>query len=227
MMLIGPLVNGAAIVAGGLVGLLLHGRFPDRVRVIMFQALGLSVLLIGLKMALTGNAPLLVVISLLAGAVAGETMDIERFMARIGDGVKARLSSDNALFTEGLVNASVIFCTGSMAIIGSFDEALRADHTLLFAKAALDGSIALIFATTHGAGVLLSFVPVVLYEGLLVLLGAATQGVFTPDRFTQLTAVGGLLIVAIGLNLLGLLKIKVANLLPALPLAVLLAPLFA
>lgn len=227
MMLIGPLVNGAAIVAGGLVGLLLHGRFPDRVRVIMFQALGLSVLLIGLKMALTGNAPLLVVISLLAGAVAGETMDIERFMARIGDGVKARLSSDNALFTEGLVNASVIFCTGSMAIIGSFDEALRADHTLLFAKAALDGSIALIFATTHGAGVLLSFVPVVLYEGLLVLLGAATQGVFTPDRLTQLTAVGGLLIVAIGLNLLGLLKIKVANLLPALPLAVLLAPLFA
>lgn len=227
MMLIGPLVNGAAIVAGGLVGLLLHGRFPDRVRVIMFQALGLSVLLIGLKMALTGNAPLLVVISLLAGAVAGETLDIERFMARIGDGVKARLSSDNALFTEGLVNASVIFCTGSMAIIGSFDEALRADHTLLFAKAALDGSIALIFATTHGAGVLLSFVPVVLYEGLLVLLGAATQGVFTPDRLTQLTAVGGLLIVAIGLNLLGLLKIKVANLLPALPLAVLLAPLFA
>ena len=226
MIPIGPLVNGAAIVAGGLLGLALHGRFPDRVRATMFHALGLSILLIGLKMALAGNAPLLVVISMLAGAVAGELLDIERLMARAGDAVKARLRSDNALFTDGLVNASVIFCTGTMAILGSFDEALKSDYTLLFAKAALDGSVALILATTHGAGVLLSSLPVALYEGLLVYLGAAAQGYCTPDRLTQLTAVGGLLIVAIGLNMLGLLKIRVANLLPAMVVAVLLAPYF-
>ena len=226
MIPLGPLVNGVAIIAGGLLGLTLHGRFPDRVRIIMFQALGLSILLIGLKMALAVTAPLLVVVSMLAGAVAGELMDIERAMARIGDGLKARLQSDNALFTDGLVTASVIFCTGTMAILGAFDEALRADRTLLFTKAALDGSVALILATTYGSGVLLSFLPVALYEGALVYLGAAAHSYFTPDRLTQLTAVGGLLIVAIGINMLGLLKIKVANLLPAMVVAVVLAPFF-
>lgn len=226
MIPLGPLVNGAAIIVGGLLGLTLHGRFPDRVRLIMFQALGLSILLIGLKMALVVTEPLLVVISMLGGAVAGELLDIERGMARIGDGIKARIQSDNALFTDGLVTASVIFCTGTMAILGSFDEALRGDHTLLYTKAALDGSVALILATTHGCGVLLSFLPVTLYEGLLVFLGAATHSYFTPDRLTQLTAVGGLLIVAIAINMLGLLKIKVANLLPAMVVAVVLAPFF-
>jgi len=226
MIPLGPLVNGAAIIVGGLLGLTLHGRFPDRVRVIMFQALGLSILLIGLKMALTMNAPLLVVISMLAGAVAGEGIDIERWMARAGDRLKARLHSENALFTDGLVTASVIFCTGTMAILGSFDEALRGDYTLLFTKSLLDGSVALILATTYGAGVLLSFVPVALYESLLVFLGAATHAYFTPDRLTQLSAVGGLLIVAIGINMLGLLKIKVSNLLPAMVVAVALAPFF-
>lgn len=223
---LGPMVNGAVIVVGGLLGLLLHGRFPDRVRAGMFHALGLSVTLIGLKMALTGNAPLLVVVSMLAGVIVGELLDIERLMARLGDGLKARLRSDNALFTDGLVTASVIFCTGTMAILGSFDEALRNDHTLLFTKAALDGSIALILATTHGAGVILSCLPVALYESLLVLLGATSHAYFTPDRLVQLTAVGGLLIVAIGLNLLGLLKIRVANMLPAMVAAVVLAPYF-
>ncbi|MFU2207390.1 DUF554 domain-containing protein [Solidesulfovibrio sp. C21] len=226
MIPLGPLVNGAAIIVGGLLGLTLHGRFPDRVRIIMFQALGLSILLIGFKMALVVTAPLVVVVSMLAGAVAGELMDIERAMARVGDGLKARLRSDNALFTDGLVTASVIFCTGTMAILGSFDEALRADHTLLFAKAALDGSVALILATTHGFGVLLSFIPVTLYEGALVYLGAAGHDYFTPDRLTQLSAVGGLLIVAIGCNMLGLLKIKTANLLPSMVFAVILAPFF-
>lgn len=226
MIPIGPLVNGAAIVVGGLLGLTLHGRFPDRVRVIMFQALGLSILLIGLKMALVMEAPLLVVVSMLAGAVAGEGLDIERWMARAGDRLKARLRSENALFTDGLVTASVIFCTGTMAILGSFDEALRNDHTLLFTKSLLDGSAALILATTYGAGVLLSFLPVALYESLLVFLGAAAHDAFTPERLTGLTAVGGLLIVAIGINMLGLLKIKVSNLLPAMVVAVVLAPYF-
>ena len=226
MIPLGSLVNGAAILCGGLLGLALHGRFPDRVRIIMFQALGLSILLIGLKMALTMNAPLLVVVSMLAGAVAGETVDIERRMALAGERIKTMLRSENALFTDGLVSASVIFCTGTMAILGPFDEALRGDHTLLFTKSMLDGSVAMILATTLGAGVLLSFLPVVLYEGALTFLATAAHGYFTPDRLTQLTAVGGLLIVAIGINMLGLLKIKVSNLLPAIVAAAVLAPFF-
>lgn len=224
MIPVGSLVNGGAIIVGAVLGLSLHGRFPDRVRTIMFQSLGLSVLLIGLKMALTMTSPVVVVASMLAGGILGECCDIERRMNRFGDRLKGLLHSDNTHFTDGLVAASVIFCTGSMAILGSFDEALRGDHTLLVTKAMLDGSVALILATTHGAGVVLSFVPVVLYQGLLTYAAAGAHVFFTPDRLTQLTAVGGLLIVAIGTNMLGLLRIRVSNLLPAIVLATLLAP---
>jgi len=226
MLPLGSLVNGAAIIAGSLLGLALHGRFPDRVRTIMFQALGLSILLIGLKMALTMNRPLLVVASMLVGAVIGEAIDIERRMALAGDRMKTVFRSDNALFTDGFVSASVIFCTGTMAILGSFDEALRGDHTLLFTKSMLDGSVAMILATTYGAGVALSCLPVALYEGALTLLAIAAEDYFTPDRLVQITSVGGLLITAIGINMLGLLKIKVSNLLPAMVLAAVLAPFF-
>jgi uncharacterized membrane protein YqgA involved in biofilm formation len=226
MIPIGPLVNGAAIIAGSLLGLTLHGRFPDRVRTIMFQALGLSVFAIGVKMAMAMTSPILVVVSMLVGAVLGEAMDIERQFARAGDAVKAMLRSDNALFTDGLVTASVIFCSGTMAILGSFDEALRGDHTLLFTKSILDGCIAMILATTYGAGVALSFLPVAAYESVMTVSAAAGQDLFTPDRLTQLSAVGGLLIVGIGINMLGLLKIKVSNLLPAMVLAAVLAPFF-
>jgi uncharacterized membrane protein YqgA involved in biofilm formation len=227
MIPVGSLINGAAIVVGALLGLLLHGRFPDRVRVTMFQALGLAIMLIGLKMALAMTSPILVVVSMLVGAVCGEACDIERHMARAGDRIKAVFHSKNALFTDGLVTASVVFCTGTMAILGPFDEALRGDRTLLYTKAMLDGSIGLIFASTHGAGVILSFVPVLLYQGLLTFAAAGTHAYFTPDRLTQLTAVGGLLILAIGLNMLGLVRIKVSNLLPAIVVAVVLAPYFA
>lgn len=223
---LGPLVNGAAIIAGSLLGLTLHGRFPDRVRTIMFQALGLSILAIGIKMAMSMTSPILVVVSMLVGAVVGEALDIERQFARAGDALKGMLRSDNALFTDGLVTASVIFCSGTMAILGSFDEALRNDHTLLFTKSILDGCIAMILATTYGAGVALSFLPVALYETGLTLFAGATQAAFTPPRLAQLSAVGGLLILAIGINMLGLLKIKVSNLLPAMLLAAVLAPFF-
>ncbi len=226
MIPLGSLVNGAAIIVGSLLGLLLHGRFPDRVRIIMFQALGLSILTIGLKMALTMTSPILVVVSMLAGAILGEACDIERQMARIGDRAKGMLRSENALFTDGLVTASVIFCSGSMAILGAFDEGLRGDHSILFTKALLDGATSLILATSYGAGVALSFVPVALYESFLTFLASSAHGFFTPDRIQQLTAVGGLLIVAIGINMLGLLKIKVSNLLPAIVAAALLAPFF-
>lgn len=225
MFALGSLINGAAIITGALLGLSLHGRFPDRIRSIMFQALGLSIVLIGLKMALAMTNPVLVVVSMLLGGILGECGDIERRMTRVGDRLKALFHSSNTQFTDGFVAASIIFCTGSMAIIGSFDEALRGDRTLLLTKAMLDGSIALILATTHGSGVILAFVPVVLYQGLLTYAAAGTHSFFTPDKLTQLTAVGGLLIVGIGINLLGLLRIKVSNLLPALVLAVALAPL--
>lgn len=220
---VGTLVNALAIVAGGLVGLLLHGRFPEGVRRLVFQGLGLAVLVIGLQMALKMDRPLLVVFSLMLGGVAGELLRLEDRLEALGDTVKTLARSKNALFTDGLVTASLIFCVGSMAILGALDEGLRHDPTILLTKATLDGFAAIPLASTYGVGVLFSAVPILLYQGSMSLLAGCIREVATPELINQVTATGGLLIVAIGINLLELTRIKISNFLPALVAAVLLS----
>ena len=220
---VGTLVNASAIVAGGLLGLLLHGRFPDGVKRLVFQGLGLAVLVIGLQMALKMDRPLVVVFSLMLGGIAGELLRIEERLEALGDTVKALARSSNALFTDGLVTASLIYCVGSMAILGALDEGLRADPTILFTKATLDGFAAIPLASTYGVGVLFSAVPILIYQGSMSLLAGSIRDVATPDLINQITATGGLLIVAIGINLLELTRIKISNFLPALVAAALLS----
>ncbi len=226
MIPVGSLTNAAAILAGGVVGLLLHGKFPERVRTIVFQALGLCVAVIGLQMALKMSEPLVVIFSLILGAVAGELVDIETRLEHLGDRVKALARSKNTLFTDGFVTASLIYCVGSMAILGSFDEGLRGDPTILLTKAMLDGFASVALASTYGAGVLFSCVPVFCYQYGLTLLAGAFQGFFTEALMAQITAVGGLLILGIGINLFGVVKIKISNLLPSLVAAVALSLVF-
>ena len=220
---VGTLVNALAIVAGGLVGLLLHGRFPENVKRLVFQGMGLAVMLIGLQMALKMDRPLLVVFSLMIGGIAGELLRIEERLEALGDAVKAMTRSKNALFTDGLVTASLIYCVGSMAILGALDEGLRHDPTIILTKATLDGFISIPLASTYGVGVLFSAVPVLLYQGAISLLAGLARDLATPDLLTQITATGGLLIVAIGINLLELTRIKISNFLPALAVAVILS----
>ncbi len=220
---IGTLVNAGAIVAGGLVGLLFHGRFPDRVKRVVFQALGLAVLTIGLQMALKMDRPLVVVFSLVLGGIIGELCRLEERLEALGDAVKALTRSSNALFTDGLVTASLIYCVGSMAILGSLDEGLRNDPTILLTKATLDGFASIPLASTYGVGVLFSALPVLLYQGGMTLLADSVRAVVTPSLLSQITATGGLLIVCIGINLLELTRIKVSNFLPALAAAALLS----
>mgnify|MGYP000921601648 CR=1 FL=1 len=222
----GSLVNAAAIVAGGAIGLVLHNRFPKRVRTIVFQALGLSVIVIGLQMALKMTQPLLVIFSLIIGGVIGESIDIESHLERIGDRVKRLARSKNSMFTDGLVTASLIFGIGSMAILGAFDEGLRGDPSLLYTKAMLDGFASIALASTYGAGVMLSSVPIFLYQFSLTLVASAAQRFFTPELITQLTATGGVLILGIGINLLELLRIRLSNLLPSLVIVVILSLVF-
>lgn len=220
---IGTLVNALAIVAGGLVGLLLHGRFPEGVKRLVFQGMGLAVMLIGLQMALKMDRPLLVVFSLMIGGIAGELLRIEERLEALGEAVKAMTRSRNALFTDGLVTASLIYCVGSMAILGALDEGLRHDPTIILTKATLDGFISIPLASTYGVGVLFSAVPVLVYQGAISLLAGLARDLATPDLLTQITATGGLLIVAIGINLLELTRIKISNFLPALAVAVILS----
>lgn len=220
---VGTIANAAAIVAGSLLGLMMHGRFPESVKRIVFQGLGLSVLIIGLQMALKMDRPLVVVFSLVLGGIAGELLRLEDRLESLGGALKRITRSTNAMFTDGFISATLIYCVGSMAILGSLDEGLRGDPTILLTKATLDGFASIPLASTYGVGVMFSAVPVFLYQGLIVLAAGSLRGLVTPDLLTQITATGGMLIFGIGVNLLGFMQIRVGNLLPALAAAALLS----
>jgi uncharacterized membrane protein YqgA involved in biofilm formation len=222
----GALVNAGAIILGSALGLALHDRFAERYRRIVFQGLGLCVLLIGLQMALTGKNPLLLIFSILLGGLLGEALSLDRAFERLGNRAKAALKSGNPDFTEGLITSSLIFCIGAMAIVGSFDEGIRGDATVLYTKSILDGFASVALAATYGSGVLFSFIPVLLYQASLTLFAGMFQEHFSPLVISQLTATGGLLIMGIGLTLLDIKRINLSNLLPSLVVAVVLTLLF-
>ena len=148
MIPLGAIINALGITIGSLVGLAFGARLPERVRAIVFQGLGLCVLVIGFKMALLTQNPLIVIFSIVIGSVAGEMIGLEARLIRVGDRLKGRLKSSNPQFTEGMVNASVLFCIGAMAIIGSFDEGLRGDRAVVLSKTIIDSFAAL----AHGLG---------------------------------------------------------------------------
>lgn len=226
MLPIGTLTNVATIITGGIVGMLLGRHFKDNIREIVFQGLGLAVMLIGIQMALKGQHPLILIFSILIGGVAGELLKLEDIFAGLGDQLKKRVKSRSALFTDGFVTASLLYCVGSMAIVGSFDEGLRGDPSILLTKSILDGFASIALASTYGVGVLFSALPVFLYQYGLTLFASLFKDIFSTVLINELTAVGGLLIIGIGINLLKLKYIKISNLLPSLVVVVVLVLLF-
>ncbi len=212
----GPLINAAAIIAGSLLGLAAGSRLPERVREIVFQGLGLCTLVIGMKMAFVTTQPIALIFSILLGGVAGECLRLEDRLLHVGDGLKKILKSGNPRFTEGLVNAAVLFCIGAMAILGSFDEGLRGDRTIVLSKSILDGFASVALASAYGLGVAFAALPVLLYQGGLTVFAGALQPWITDGMMHELTATGGVMILGIGLNLLGVTQIRLSNLLPAL-----------
>lgn len=224
---LGPLVNAAAVILGGTLGLMLGNRLPERVRAIVFQGVGLCVLCIGMKMAFVTVNPLIVIFSVVIGGALGELMKLEDAMTWLGNWCKKKFRSSNPRFTEGLVNASVLFCIGAMAILGSFDEGLRGDRTVVYTKAMLDGLTSVALASAYGAGVLFSGVSVLIYQTAFVLCAGVFQPLMTAAVMNELVAVGGTLIVGIGLNLLDITRIPLSSMLPALPAVVILASYFA
>jgi len=225
MLPIGTLANVAAVILGGTIGVMLGGRMPESCRAIVFQGLGLCTLVIGMSMALKMQAPLPLIFSVVLGGIIGELARLEAGFERMALWVKARVKSDNALFTDGMITAFLIFCVGPMTILGSFDEGLRADPTLLYTKSMLDGFASIALAATYGLGVVFSVVPLAIYQLGLTFFAASLQDLLTEPLVAQLTATGGVLILGIGCNLLELKTIRIANLLPALVLVVLLSVL--
>jgi hypothetical protein len=217
----GTLINAVAIIIGGALGLLFRKGFPERISQTTLQVLGLFTLVIGLNMALQGEELIMVLISLALGAVVGEWLDIEGRLDRFGSWLEKRLNLTEKSPAKGFIYTSLLFCVGSMAILGSITDGLKGDPSILVTKALLDGIISIPFAANMGAGVLGSALPVLLYQGSLTLLASKIQFFFTPVMIRELTSVGGVIVMGIGINILGLQKIRVGNFIPALLLIIL------
>ncbi|MEA1940554.1 MAG: DUF554 domain-containing protein [Candidatus Caldatribacteriota bacterium] len=224
----GTIVNVIAIIIGCSIGFLLRSRFPEKIRKIIMQALGLSSLLIGMQMALKTSNILLVIFSLVIGGLIGEIIGIEEGLERVGEKIKSKLSDNTSSekFIEGFITASLLYCVGSMAIVGSLEEGLSGNHDILYAKSVLDGVSSVVFTAAMGIGVLFSAIPVFLYQGGITLLARLIKDYLTPEMISEVTAVGGILVLGIGFSLLEIKKIKVGNLLPAILIAVLLVMVF-
>ncbi len=213
--MLGPLVNAVAIIVCGLAGCFIIRGIPERFEDIIKKAIGLSVMFIGIKGALDNQMVLLLIMSMVIGAVLGEAINIDKWMNRFGDWAEVKLGFGSGSFSKGFVMSSILFCTGSMAIVGSMQSGLQGNHEILFAKSILDGAISVIFGASMGIGTVFSAIPVFIYQAAIALASMGIRDMLTPDIIREMGAVGSLLVAAIGFNFLGVKEIKVANLIPA------------
>ncbi len=221
--MLGTVINVLLICAGSLAGLLLRGRLGEKYIARVMEGVSLVILFLGIQLALTDTNILLVLFSLVFGGLLGEYLEIEDGLHRWSRQVEQRFLTGDDGFARGFVTASLLFGVGPMAIMGAFDAGLRADYTVLVNKGILDGITAMVLAASLGWGVIFSGLTILIYQGSLTLLAFYLKNLLSASAVAAMTATGGLLIVALGLNMLELKKIKVANFLPALFVAVILA----
>lgn len=213
--MLGTIVNTLSIILGSLIGLSFKGKIPEKYSQTIMHGIGLAVVLIGIKTALNTDAILVVIISFVIGSIIGELLGIEDRLDRTGDWIGKRFSKSSDGVSKGFVSASLLYCVGAMAIVGAMESGLTGNHQTLFAKSVLDGVGSIIFASTLGIGVLFSAISVFAYQGFITLAAASIKPYLLPEVVSQMSAVGGLLIFAIGLSLLEIKKIKIGNMLPA------------
>ena len=215
--MIGTIINTALILIGTAIGLLLRRGIPERVRTALMSAMGLATVLIGLKGAMGTSDTLCVILCLAFGGALGSALNLELRLEQFGNWIEKRLGKgqEQGSIAKGFVTATLVYCVGAMAIVGSISSALQGDHSTLIAKGIIDGLTAIVFTSTLGIGVGLSAFSVLIYQGLISILAMWVSPILTPQVITEMSAVGGLLIAAIGLNLIYDKHIPVGNLLPA------------
>ena len=216
--MLGTFVNFFAILAGTALGMLFRNGIPEKYNNTVMQAIALSVVLIGFKSAMGCPDLLVIIISLAVGALIGEFIGIEAHLKDLGDFLERKFSDPNATtpsLSTAFVTASLLFCVGSMAIVGSLESGLTGNHETLFAKSFLDGVTSIILTASLGVGVGLSAVAVLVYQGAITLAAGIMKPYLIPSVISQMSGAGGLLIAAIGLNMIREKKIAVGNMLPA------------
>ena len=219
---VGTLVNTLAVIAGSIVGLLLQRKFPENIRTICFQGLGLCTLLIGMQMALQVENILVLIFSVLLGGIIGESLNLHGRLIALGDTIKATVRVGSEQFTEGLVTAFLLFCVGSLTIVGALEEGLNDDPSLIYTKSMLDGFASIVLAVTYGWGVLFSAVPLLLFQSTITLSAEVLQPYLSELVIHQLSATGGVIVIGLGINLLEIKSLRITNMLPGLLIVVLL-----
>ena len=219
--IIGALVNAIAILAGGGIGLLLKGRIPKNFADNFIRVIGLCACIIGIEGAIKGD-PLLLVVSLALGTLIGELLHIESGLNKLGQWLQKKMSrkESDSTFSEGFVTATLLFCVGAMAIIGSLESGLGSSRSVIYTKSIMDGVSSMVLASTLGFGVLFSAIPILIYQGSIEFFAGYLQNVVTDALVTQVTAVGYVMVLGIGFNMTLNAKIRIANLLPGLLVAI-------
>ncbi len=214
--MIGTFVNASTVIVGGIIGVLLKQHISHRLSTVFFQVIGLFTIVMGLKMALQSEHVIVLILSLIVGAFVGEAIHLDQQVEQLGQYVKKHLKVGNEKFTEGLVTSFLLFCTGSMTIIGSIQEGMGQGHELLFTKAIMDGFSAILLAAGFGISIPLVAVPLLIFQGSITLLAYFFGAHFSASIITELTATGGVLLIGLAINILDIKKLKVTNMLPSL-----------
>ncbi len=218
----GTVINASAIVVGSILGTTFNRSLPERFQTIVFQGMGLFVAILGISMALKMEHILLCICALLIGGLLGELLRIDKQMQKLGDWLKRSMNAKNSRFSEGFVTASLLYCIGAMAILGAIEEGNGHHPTLLLTKSVMDGFSAIALAAAMGIGVMFSAAPVAIYQGIITLIAFFVGSMVSTTTINELSAVGGILLVALGISLLDIKKIQVVNFLPSLMIIVLL-----
>ena len=226
MIISGTVANIATILLGGSIGLVLNKRLPQRFVTIFFQVIGLFTLFLGVSMALKTTHVLHMVLSLITGALIGEWLHLERGMERFTNYLKKKLHFSGEKFTEGMITSFLLFCMGSMTILGGIEEGMTGDAHLLYIKSLMDGVSSIALASALGIGVLFSTIPLLIYQGGITLFSAWLGDFFPQIMITELTAVGGILLMGLGIQILEIKKLRIINMLPSLVMIIIFLWLF-
>ncbi len=226
MKLLGTLVNCGTVLLGSIFGLLLKRGIPKKIENLVMQAVGLSVLLIGILDLGDSENTIVLIVSMVLGTVIGSLLDIDKGVHFLGDLAERKFAKNKKegapSFSEGIVTSTLVFCVGAMTVVGSLQSGLSLDHSTIYSKAVLDLITSTILASSLGIGVLFSIIPLFIYQGGISLLAGLLEPVLTEVIINEMSAIGSLLIVALALNLLKITEIKLMNMLPAifLPIAI-------
>jgi uncharacterized membrane protein YqgA involved in biofilm formation len=225
-LMFGTLINAYAVVVGSLLGMVFKKIIPDNIKNRIFQGLGLVTLYLGVQMALKANEPLIMITSVLLGAIVGETLDVDKKMKEGAKLLESRVRSGDRLFVEGLVTAFLIFCMGAMTITGAIEEGVNNNSSIILAKSVLDFFTSISLATVFGLGVLCSAIPLLAFQGGITIIASYSGYLLDASVVTELSGVGGILLLGLGITMLEIKEVKVANLLPSLMIAPLLTIIF-